>query len=102
MKLPLISLEEDYQIHYIKILEFYKIDYDCSKLNYHKSEIEVQKWFGSDEFEIISNQTDSIFSNLFSNRNYISNLILARKITQEQFEVFCEDVATYQDSKSLL
>ena len=94
MKLPLISLEEDYQIHYIKILEFYKIDYDCSKLNYHKSEIEVQKWFGSDEFEIISNQTDSIFSNLFSNRNYISNLILARKITQEQFEVFCEDVAT--------
>lgn len=94
MKLPLISLEEDYQIHYIKILEFYKIDYDCSKLNYHKSEIEVQKWFGSEEFEIISNQTDSIFSNLFSNRNYISNLILARKITQEQFEVFCEDIAT--------
>ena len=94
VKLPLISLEEDYQIYYIKILEFYKVDYDCSKLNYHKSKIENQKWFGSNEFETIDNQTSSIFSNLLSNRYYISNLILARQVTQEQFDAFCEDVAT--------
>lgn len=92
--IPLISLEENYQIYYIKFLEFYGISYDCSKLNYHKSEIENQKYFGSKEFEIISNQTTKLFSTLFSNHNYISNLILARKITQEQFEVFCEDIAT--------
>lgn len=92
--IPLISLEENYQIYYIKLLEFYGIPYDCSKLNCHKSEIENQKYFGSKEFEIISNQTTKLFSTLFSNRNYISNLILARKITQEQFEVFCEDIAT--------
>ena len=94
IKLPLISLEEDYQIHYIRILEFYKVAYDYSKLNYHKSKIEEQKWFGSREFEIIDNQSSSIFKDLFSNHYYVSNLILARKATQDQFEVFCEDVLT--------
>lgn len=92
--IPLISFEENYQIYYIKLLEFYGISYNCSKLNCHKSEIEEQKYFGNNEFEIINNQTSSIFSNLLSNRYYISNLILARQVTQEQFEAFCEDVAT--------
>lgn len=94
IKIPLILLKEDYQIHYIKILEFYKIAYDYSKLNYHESEIENQKWFGSNVFENIDNQTTRLISNLFSNYSYISNLILARKITQEQFELCCEDIMT--------
>lgn len=90
--IPLISLEENYQIYYIKLLEFYGISYDCSKLNYHKSEIEEQKYFGSNEFEILNHQTGYIYDALFDNRYYASNLIRARKVTQEQFEVFCEDI----------
>lgn len=89
---PLISLEENYQIYYIKLLEFYGVSYDCSKLNYHKSEIEEQKYFGNTEFEILNHQTDYIYDALFDNRYYVSNLIRARKVTQEQFEVFCEDI----------
>lgn len=90
--IPLISLEENYQIYYIKLLEFYGVSYDCSKLNYHKSEIEEQKYFGNTEFEILNHQTGYIYDALFENRYYASNLIRARKITQAQFEVFCEDV----------
>lgn len=92
--IPLISLEENHQIYYIKLLEFYGVSYDCSKLNYHKSEIEEQKYFGNTEFEILNHQTSYIYDALFDNRYYASNLIRARKMTQEQFEVFCEDVAT--------
>lgn len=92
--IPLISLEENYQIYYIKLLEFYGVSYDCSKLNYHKSEIEEQKYFGNTEFEILNNQTGYIYDSLFKNRYYASNLIRARKLTQEQFEVFCEGVRT--------
>lgn len=92
--IPLISLEENYQIYYIKLLEFYKVPYDCSKLNCHKSEIEEQKYFGSNEFEIINHQTGYIYDALFDNRYYASNLIRARKVTQEQFEVFCEGIKT--------
>lgn len=92
--IPLISLEENYQIYYIKLLEFYGVSYDCSKLNYHKSEIEEQKYFGNTEFEILNNQTGYIYDALFNNRYYASNLIRARKVTQEQFEVFCEGVRT--------
>lgn len=92
--IPLISLEENYQIYYIKLLEFYGISYDCSKLKFHKSEIEEQKYFGSNEFEILNHQTGYIYDALFKNPYYVSNLIRARKMTQEQFEVFCEDVAT--------
>lgn len=92
--IPLISLEENYQIYYIKLLEFYKVPYDCSKLNCHKSEIEEQKYFGSNEFEIINHQTGIIIDTLFKNPYYVSNLIRARKVTQEQFEVFCEDIRT--------
>ena len=87
-----ISLEENYQIYYIKLLEFYGVSYDCSKLNYHKSEIEEQKYFGNTEFEILNHQTGYIYDALFENRYYASNLIRARKITQAQFEVFCEGV----------
>ena len=90
--IPLISLEENYQIYYIKLLEFYGISYDCSKLKFHKSEIEEQKYFGSNEFEILNHQTGYIYDALFDNRSYASNLIRARKVTQEQFEVFCEDI----------
>ena len=90
--IPLISLEENYQIYYIKLLEFYGVSYDCSKLNYHKSEIEEQKYFGNTEFEILTHQTGYIYDALFENRYYASNLIRARKITQAQFEVFCEGV----------
>ena len=90
--IPLISLEENYQIYYIKLLEFYGIPYDCSKLNCHKSEIEEQKYFGNTEFEILNHQTGYIYDALFENRYYASNLIRARKITQAQFEVFCEGV----------
>lgn len=90
--IPLISLEENYQIYYIKLLEFYGVSYDCSKLNYHKSEIEEQKYFGNTEFEILNHQTCYIYDALFDNRYYASNLIRARKVTQEQFEVFCEGV----------
>ena len=90
--IPLISLEENYQIYYIKLLEFYGIPYDCSKLNCHKSEIEEQKYFGNAEFEILNHQTGYIYDALFENRYYASNLIRARKITQAQFEVFCEGV----------
>lgn len=92
--IPLISLEENYQIYYIKLLEFYEVPYDCSKLKCHKSEIEEQKYFGNAEFEILNHQTSYIYDALFDNRYYASNLIRARKMTQEQFEVFCEDVAT--------
>lgn len=92
--IPLISLEENYQIYYIKLLEFYGISYDCSKLNCHKSEIEEQKYFGNTEFEILNNQTGYIYDALFDNHYYASNLIRARKATQEQFEVFCEGVRT--------
>lgn len=92
--IPLISLEENHQIYYIKLLEFYGVSYDCSKLNYHKSEIEEQKYFGNTEFEILNHQTSYIYDALFDNRYYASNLIRARKMTQEQFEVFCEDIAT--------
>ena len=92
--IPLIPLEENYQIYYIKLLEFYGISYDCSKLQFHKSEIEEQKYFGSNEFEILNHQTGYIYDALFDNRYYVSNLIRARKITQEQFEVFCEGVRT--------
>ena len=91
---PLISLEENYQIYYIKLLEFYGVPYDCSKLNCHKSEIEEQKYFGNTEFEILNHQTGYIYDILFDNRYYASNLIRARKVTQEQFEVFCEGVRT--------
>lgn len=90
--IPLISLEENYQIYYIKLLEFYGVSYDCSKLNYHKSEIEEQKYFGNNEFEILNHQTGYIYDALFDNRYYASNLIRARKVTQEQFEVFCEGI----------
>ena len=90
--IPLISLEGNYQIYYIKLLEFYGVSYDCSKLNYHKSEIEKQKYFGNTEFEILNHQTGYIYDALFENRYYASNLIRARKITQAQFEVFCEGV----------
>ena len=90
--IPFISLEENYQIYYIKLLEFYGVSYDCSKLNYHKSEIEEQKYFGNTEFEILNHQTGYIYDALFENRYYASNLIRARKITQAQFEVFCEGV----------
>ena len=92
--IPLISLEENYQIYYIKLLEFYGISYDCSKLNCHKSEIEEQKYFDNTEFEILNNQTGYIYDALFDNHYYASNLIRARKVTQEQFEVFCEGVRT--------
>lgn len=92
--IPLISLEENYQIYYIKLLEFYGISYDCSKLNCHKSEIEEKKYFGNTEFEILNNQTGYIYDALFDNHYYASNLIRARKVTQEQFEVFCEGVRT--------
>ncbi len=92
--IPLISLEENYQIYYIKLLEFYGVSYDCSKLNCHKSEIEEQKYFGNTEFEILNNQTGYIYDALFDNRYYASNLIRARKVTQEQFEVFCEGIRT--------
>ena len=92
--IPLISLEENYQIYYIKLLEFYGISYDCSKLNCHKSEIEEQKYFGNTEFEILNNQTGYIYDALLDNRYYASNLIRARKVTQEQFEVFCEGIRT--------
>ena len=92
--IPLISLEENYQIYYIKLLEFYGISYDCSKLNCHKSEIEEQKYFGNTEFEILNNQTGYIYDALFDNHYYASYLIRARKVTQEQFEVFCEGVRT--------
>lgn len=92
--IPLISLEENYQIYYIKLLEFYGISYDCSKLNCHKSEIEEQKYFGNTEFEILNNQTGYIYDALFDNHYYASNLIRARKVTQEQFEVFCEGIRT--------
>ena len=92
--IPLISLEENHQIYYIKLLEFYGVSYDCSKLNYHKSEIEEQKYFGSNEFEILNHQTGYIYDALFDNRYYASNLIRARKVTQEQFEVFCEGIKT--------
>ena len=92
--IPLISLEENYQIYYIKLLEFYGISYDCSKLKFHKSEIEEQKYFGSNEFEILNHQTGYIYDALFDNRYYASNLIRARKVTQEQFEVFCEGIKT--------
>lgn len=92
--IPLISLEENYQIYYIKLLEFYGVSYDCSKLKCHKSEIEEQKYFGNAEFEILNHQTSYIYDALFKNPYYVSNLIRARKMTQEQFEVFCEDVAT--------
>lgn len=92
--IPLISLEENYQIYYIKLLEFYGVSYDCSKLNCHKSEIEEQKYFGNTEFEILNNQTGYIYDALFDNHYYASNLIRARKVTQEQFEVFCEGVRT--------
>lgn len=92
--IPLISLEENYQIYYIKLLEFYGISYDCSKLNCHKSEIEEQKYFGNTEIEILNNQTGYIYDALFDNHYYASNLIRARKVTQEQFEVFCEGVRT--------
>ena len=92
--IPLISLEENYQIYYIKLLEFYGVSYDYSKLNCHKSEIEEQKYFGNTEFEILNHQTWYIYDALFDNRYYASNLIRARKVTQEQFEVFCEGVRT--------
>lgn len=92
--IPLISLEENYQIYYIKLLEFYGVSYDCSKLKFHKSEIEEQKYFGSNEFEILNHQTGYIYDALFDNRYYASNLIRARKVTQEQFEVFCEGIKT--------
>ena len=92
--IPLISLEENYQIYYIKLLEFYGVSYNCSKLNCHKSEIEEQKYFGNNEFEILNHQTGYIYDALFDNRYYASNLIRARKVTQEQFEVFCEGIRT--------
>lgn len=87
---PIVTRKETYQIHYIKLLEFYRIHYDYSEANIPAKDSERKRIFGSNEFEIINNQTNQLFESVKKDSQYLSNLILGRKLTQKQFEDMCD------------
>ena len=86
---PLVPIEESYQIHYIKLFEFYRIPYNVS-IKVSTQEVRRERIFGAVKFETINNQTDEIIERAKYDSSYISNLIIGRKITQKQFEKFCD------------
>lgn len=87
---PIVTLKETHQIHYIKLLEFYRIHYDYSEANIPAKDSERKRIFGSNEFEIINNQTNQLFESVKKDNQHISTLVLGRKLTQKQFEDMCD------------
>ena len=88
--IPLISLEENYQIYYIKLLEFYKVPYDVSIINISPQEARREKIFGNTNFETINNQTEKLLQRVRNDSAGIAHLIIGIKLTQKQFEELCD------------
>ena len=90
-ELPTINITWYYQIPYVKILKFFNKPYstDSNDSNIlHK--MKREELYGSKEFET---GIDLPMKELICHIN-LKQYIETRKLTQEQFEVFCEDVAT--------
>lgn len=87
---PIVTLKETHQIHYIKLLEFYRIHYDYSEANIPAKDSERKRIFGNNEFEIINSQTNQLFESVKKDSQYLSTLVLGRKLTQKQFEDMCD------------
>ena len=91
-KFPSVIIKKSYQIQYIKLLEFYEVPYDYSKMYLFFREIKKEKIYGSNNFEIINNQTEKLIHNANISSAYITPLIIGRKLTQQQFEAFCDSI----------
>lgn len=78
---PIVTLKETHQIHYIKLLEFYRIHYDYSEANIPAKDSERKRIFGNNEFEIINSQTNQLFESVKKDSQYLSTLVLGRKLT---------------------
>lgn len=89
---PSVIIKKSYQIQYIKLLEFYEVPYDCSKMYLFFREMKKEKIYGSNKFEIINNRTEKLLHNAKISSEYISPLIIGRKLTQQQFEAFCDSI----------
>lgn len=88
--IPLISLEENYQIYYIKLLEFYGVSYEVSIINISPQEARREKIFGNTNFETDNNQTEKLLQRVQNDSAGIAHLIIGRKLTQKQFEELCD------------
>lgn len=88
-EIPRVTIEEDYQVHYIKLFEFYKIPYEVS-INISPQEARREKIFGNTNFETINNQTEKLIQRARNDSVGIAQLIIGRKLTQKQFEELCD------------
>ena len=90
-ELPTINITWCYQIPYVKILKFFNKPYstDSNDSNIlHK--MKREELYGSKEFET---GVELPMKELICHIN-LKQYIETRKLSQEQFEVFCEDIAT--------
>lgn len=87
---PMVTLKEYYQIHYIKLFEFYQIPYCCTVANIPIQEAKRERLFGLDKFEVVYNRTEELLEKAKSDNALISHLIIGRKLTQKQFEKLCD------------
>lgn len=86
---PRVTIEKDYQVHYIKLFEFYKVPYEVS-INIATQEARREKIFGNTNFETINNQTKKLLQRVRNDSAGIAQLIIGRKLTQKQFEELCD------------
>lgn len=98
--LSIVEIEDESQLEYIKLLEYYKRPYSISEFSTFdktSSKCEVQRLRGTKKFEIISNRTPSeLVYNV-----WLNDYIISRQLTQAQFNQLCEYIKTEELSMLL-
>lgn len=86
--LSIVEFEEEAQIDYIKLLEYYKRQYSISEFctfDRTGAKCEGQRLRGTKKFEIISNRTPSELAY----NVWLNDYIISRQLTQSQFNQLC-------------
>lgn len=98
--LSIVEIEDESQLEYIKLLEYYKRQYSISEFSTFdktSSKCEVQRLRGTKKFEIISNRSPSeLVYNV-----WLNDYIISRQLTQAQFNQLCEYIKTEELSMLL-
>ena len=98
--LSIVEIEDESQLEYIKLLEYYKRQYSISEFRTFdktSSKCEVQRLRGTKKFEIISNRSPSeLVYNV-----WLNDYIISRQLTQAQFNQLCEYIKTEELSMLL-
>lgn len=89
LDLSIVELKDEYQLEYIKLLEYYKRQYSISEFSTFEktsSKCEQQKLKGTRKFEIIFNRDPSeLVYNV-----WLNDYIMSRQLTQSQFNQLCK------------